>query len=221
MIRTGWLAAFLLTVAPWTCLGQMGGMGGMGGGLGGWGGMQQQKPPEHWTVKAETFGSQAVTGKLRLDAVVVKCELGTYEIKPDKIKTIEFAATEPGSPMIVGMHGAERKGSVITSTGETVSGTVSIPNTWRIETDLGFLTPDAQQLKTFTFVAKVAAASQPSIREPGRVRTGDSPVGDPSKPKPGERPDGSKGGQPDNSGKPNPPGDSNGAKKPGEPEKTS
>jgi hypothetical protein len=189
MVRTGWLAAFLLTVAPWTCLAQFGGMGGMGGM-----GRMAPKPPEQWTVKVETFGNQSVTGKLGLDAVVVKCELGTYEIKPEKIKTIELGAIEPGVAMIVGMHGAERKGSVVTATGEKVTGTIAIPNTWRIETDLGFLTPDSQQLKTFTFIARAQADANQPDRKADRAR------------KPGEKPN---------------PEPSNDVKKPGEPEKSS
>ena len=39
MVRTGWLAALIVALAPWPSPAQFGGMGGMGGGMGGMGGM--------------------------------------------------------------------------------------------------------------------------------------------------------------------------------------
>jgi hypothetical protein len=168
MNRTGWLAAFVLALAPLPCFGQMGGMGGMGAGMGGMGmgmggmgggGMaalnSPPKPLEEWTVKVETVGKQAVTGKLQLTAVAVRCELGIYEIKPAKVKAIEFAAAEGDTQPTFGMYGIERNGSVITTSGEKVTGIIAVPVSWRIETELGTLIPDAQQLKLFTFVARV------------------------------------------------------------------
>ncbi len=121
-----------------------------------------------------------MTGQVRLASVSVHCELGTYEIKPEKVKAIEFDPHEAGTALIIGVQGAERNGTVITSTGEKISGIISVPNSWKIDTDLGTLTPDAQKLKSFTFVARVAAenskpqpnhavkpGSQPNTGQPG------------------------------------------------------
>ncbi len=154
MIRTGWLAALLVALTPWTCPGQV---------PGGVGFPNAPMPPygpapygpaqgeEEWTVKVETFGNQAVTGKLRLGSIAITCDLGLYMIKPGKIKSIELAPPK-GQPIQDG-NGMRREGAVITMAGEKVTGTVHVPD-WTIETDLGMLTPDPQNLKTLTFLAR-------------------------------------------------------------------
>jgi len=126
-------------------------MGGMGGGMGGM--MMPGQNGERWTVKFETFDGQIVTGKLWLLSVAVECRLGLYEIKPGKIKS--FQLNPAADPLIVVPGGALREGSVLTNSGETVAGKILVPAWWKVETELGTLTPDSQHLKTLTFVARV------------------------------------------------------------------
>src|SRR4051812_10837446 len=111
MVRTGWLAALIVVLAPWPSPAQFGGMGGgmggMGGGMGGMMGNQlwnvaarSQKPIETWDVKVETYGNQVVTGKLQLARVFVQSEVGIYEIQPEKVKTIELSAPAQENQMV-------------------------------------------------------------------------------------------------------------------------
>src|SRR4051812_35383777 len=161
MVRTGWLAVLIVALAPWPSPAQFGGMGGMGGGMGGMMGMGSnqlwniaagsQKSLETWEVKVETYGNQVVTGKLRLARVFVQSEVGIYEIQPEKVKAIELSAPAQDHPVAITQVGTQRSGTVVTATGAKIAGQVLVPNTWKIETDLGTLTPDAQQLKTLTF----------------------------------------------------------------------
>jgi len=134
-------------------------------------------PPgaEEWTVKIETTANQAVTGRLKLAAIAVHCELGLYEIKPDRIKEVQFNPMAKDAPGMFGMMGAQRDAVVMTASGEKIAGTVSIPQWWRVRTELGMLMPDAQRIKSLTFVARVEP-------EPGQ--------------KPGQMPQANGGGQP-------------------------
>jgi hypothetical protein len=192
MVRTGWLAALIVVLAPWPSPAQFGGMGGgmggMGGGMGGMMGNQlwsvaarSQKPLETWEVKVETFGNQVVTGRLQLARVFVQSEVGIYEIQPEKVKTIELSPAQENQ-MVFTQAGVQRNGTVVTSTGSKIAGQVLVPIAWRIETDLGTLTPDAQQLKTLTFVARAEdPAPKPGVIKP--MKPGDNPpAATPSKP---------------------------------------
>ncbi|WP_435008928.1 hypothetical protein P12x_000180 [Tundrisphaera lichenicola] len=192
MVRTGWLAvvALALFASPGLAqFGGMGGMGGMGGGMGGMGGGmggmgRLNRPMETWNVKFETFEGESVTGKLTLPSVAVSCNLGYYEIKPGKIKTVELEPMK--SPLIISPSGAEREGAVVTASGEKVAGKIHVPN-WNVETELGFLTPSAEHLKTMTFIGRVsgpeesntvkpAPAAQPLLGQPEGRRNGDADI---------------------------------------------
>jgi hypothetical protein len=202
MVRTGWLAALIVVLAPWPSLAQFGGMGGMGGGMGGMGGgmrgiggggRAQAQAPEEWTTKFETFNGQSVTGKIQLPSIEIACSLGLYEIRPGKIKSIQF---NPAPEQLVpSQTGALREGTVLTDSGESVAGKINVPNWWRLETDLGSLTPDAQQLKTITFIGRAAndrrrVASPPRpddapptrAAKPGENPPAAEPAKDPAKP---------------------------------------
>ncbi len=229
MIRSGRLAALALAsalaIAPSPCPGQGGGgMGGfgMGGGMGGGGmgmgmsgmggggggGMMRGAAviTEEWTVRIETAGNQAVTGRLRLASVAIECDLGLYELRPDKVKEVQFGP-KPGesgvmmSSGIMAGPGIRREGTVLTATGEKIAGTLAIPLTWRVRTDLGVLTPDAQKIKTLAFLARIP---EPDRLGPGfrGAPEGPNPAvpGDAQPPntKPFEIP------PPDKLGKPNP-----------------
>ena len=122
---------------------------------------------EEWTVKIETQASQAVTGRLKLANVAVQCDLGLYEIRPEKIREVQFTPVAKETPFIVGFNGGQRDGVVMTATGEKIAGTVFIPPWWRIKTDLGMLTPDGQRIKSLTFVAKVEPEPAPQKPQPG------------------------------------------------------
>ena len=148
MIRTRWLAALILASTPRPCQAQS---GGMGGGVGGGG---RGMPTEEWTVKVEVQNDQAVTGRLKLQGVVVQCDLGLYRIKPEKIKAIEFDPKKE-EPVIIGDEGLQRRATVVTLSGEKIAGIVYVPHTWEVETDLGRLKPEAQNLKVITFLERV------------------------------------------------------------------
>ena len=168
MIRARWLAALILASTPLPCLAQFGGGPGMGGGMGGMKVVGRGVGPlsvEEWTVKVEVQNGQAVTGRLKLQAVAVQCDLGLYRIKPEMIKAIEFDA-KPEDPFIVGPEGSRRLGTVVTVSGETIAGVLSVPQEWEVETDLGSLQPDAQNLKAITFLER-ASSRQPGEKKPG------------------------------------------------------
>jgi hypothetical protein len=107
---------------------------------------------EEWTARFETFNGQSVTGKIQIPSIEIACSLGLYEIKPGKVKSIQFNPAP--EQLVASPNGALREGTVLTDSGESVAGKVNIPNWWRLETELGTLTPDAQQLKTITFVGR-------------------------------------------------------------------
>ncbi len=202
MIRTSWLAALILAFAPLPCPAQFGGGGGMGGmgGMGfGMGGMMpggrptKILPVEEWTVKVEVRDDLSVTGRLKLQGVVVLCDLGLYRIKPEKVKAVEFGAKRE-EPLIIGVQGAQRRGVVVTASGEKIAGIISIPQDWEVETDLGSLKPEAQNLKGITFLERVSAADPgagkpnpgPSaVEKPGgqASKPDAPPPSDPSKPR--------------------------------------
>jgi hypothetical protein len=170
MIRSGWLAALIVVlVAPRISPGQ-----------------DSPPPPpvpfelevkprvaELWTVRIETFNNKGVTGKLLLASVDMECDLGLLEIKLEKIKMIQFSKPHenrspfdlPLPPTISG-RGTPREGTVITTSGESIAGTIYVPG-WSIETEMGTLTPNATRLKTLTFLSKAQVVSQPGPRKPG------------------------------------------------------
>ena len=168
MIRTGWLAALAFALSlPSTGFAQGGGMVGMGGGMMG-GRQEAPKDTEEWTVTIVTATNSAVTGRLRLVTVAIYCDLGFYEIRPDKIKEVQFGPLpRDAQVMFDPTGGAQRQGVLLTTSGEKIEGTVSLPQWWRVKTDLGTLTPGAQQIKSLTFVARVEHAGQPTSNKPG------------------------------------------------------
>ncbi len=138
---------------------QFGGMGPGGIGPGG-GGRQmmfmQRNPTPHtsqdYAVDVTTLGGRSVTGKLALTWVVVNYDLGYYEIEPEKVKEIHFTAVRPERNTI-GPGGTMVEGTIITTTGAEISGVVMV-NNWKLQTDLGVLTLDAQGLKSLTIKGK-------------------------------------------------------------------
>jgi hypothetical protein len=155
----------------------------MGGGMGG--GMRARpQMPEDWTARFETFNGQSVTGKIQLSSVDIACSLGLYEIKPGKIKSIQFnPAPETVAPS---QNGAFRDGTVLTDSGESVAGKINVPNWWKVETDLGTLTPDAQQLKAITFLGR--SETRKPGEQPGRPSNlPDKPSDQPGKPQSGDQ----------------------------------
>jgi len=188
----------------------MGGGGMGGGGIGGGIVLMPDGSPrdaEEWTVKIETASNQAVTGKLRVVSVAVQCDLGLYEIKPDKVKEIQFTPTTREAQLFAGPTGIQREAVVVTAgptgiqreavvvtaSGEKIAGMVGIPQWWRVRTDLGILTPDVQRLKSLTFVGPVepepgqkpqpASGSKPRSNQPPDTETPGSQPGSGSNPK--------------------------------------
>ncbi len=118
MIRSGWLAAFALVLAPALALAQgqgggmmqrqggarqgmpgMGGMGGgmgmmgggMGGGMGGMGGMMAANQVQaRRAVRVELERGRKIDGHIELGSVRIAADLGSYAILPDKIASIRF-----------------------------------------------------------------------------------------------------------------------------------
>ena len=81
---------------------------------------------------------------------------------------------------------------MITESGESVAGKINVPNCWKVETDLGTLTPDAQQLKTITFIGRVggrgrrqAGPGPPRRRRPIPASRRSPPAAEPAKDSPG------------------------------------
>lgn len=108
---------------------------------------------QDFSVIVATSGGKSVSGILNLTWVVVNYDLGHYEIEPEKVKEIQFTAAKPDQVMIVGPGGAMVEGTIITTTGAEIAGIVMVDN-WKLRTDLGILTLDAQGLKSLSFKGK-------------------------------------------------------------------
>ena len=95
-------------------------------------------------VRVVSVDGKTVTGTLRLTTAVIGSSLGIYEIKPR-----EGPGDPPRPPprwrLLVGdpgESGRPKAGQVVTSGGEVIEGVVLLPKWWRVETDLGTLTPN-------------------------------------------------------------------------------
>ena len=104
MIRTTWLVALAVVLAPGATHAQFGGMG--GGGMGGGGGTNgMMMGGGHGfveirrAVQVEMEGGRRLNGQIDLGTLMVLGDLGQYAILPDKIKIIRFLkpASEPGA----------------------------------------------------------------------------------------------------------------------------
>ena len=118
--------------------------------------MQRSQTPrasQDFSVVVATSGGKSVSGTLNLMWVVVNYDLGHYEIEPEKVKEIHFTAPKLEQMMIVGPGGAMVEGTIITTTGAEIAGIVMVDN-WKLHTDLGILTLDAQGLKSLSFKGK-------------------------------------------------------------------
>ena len=128
--------------------------GGMGGGMMssgfiqefGLAGADSTKASQVRPVKITAPEGKSTTGNLRLTTVVVACSLGVYEIKPEKVQEIRLNPPSTSEPALTGNTGVQRPGCVVTVAGARIDGVVLIPNWWRIETELGTLTPNGQEI---------------------------------------------------------------------------
>ncbi len=147
-----------------TSFGQMG--GGMGGGMIGGGfrgvfqdfgtaGANNPEKTQVFLVKVVSTDDKTSTGTLRLTSAVIGCSFGIYEIKPDKVQEIRFDVNPRMDQFLIGQGGVQRPGAIVTMSGEVIDGTILIPKWWRVETDLGLLTPSPDGLKSIVFVKKM------------------------------------------------------------------
>lgn len=153
---------------------------GMGGGMMGGRGISSQnfgaagadsaKASVH-PVRIVSADGKTTAGGLRLTTVVVGCSFGIYEIKPEKVQEIRFGpAPSANMPAVMGQTGMQRSGQIVTTTNETIDGTVLIPSWWRVETDLGLLAPSPEAIKSITFLKKTEADGL-VVPDPGAIES--------------------------------------------------
>jgi len=114
-------------------------------------GFEVKPPPPQWKVKLTMEGDKVIEGTLTHQTVQVVSELGTYEIRVEKIKAIRFKAPkegESGEP-------SSGDGEVVTHTGATHSGTIHFNGQLAITTDIGFFSPSLPKLRSLEFAGKV------------------------------------------------------------------
>ncbi len=157
--------ALMLGLAS-TSFGQGGGFGGVGFGVGfqqfGTAGADNPKKSQVCPVKVVSADGKTSMGALRLTSGVVGCSLGIYEIKPEKIQEIRFDSQPELNQIVMDQTGTQRIGTIVTTSGEVIDGSILIPKWWRVETDLGFLTPSPAGLKSIVFIKK-AENSPPAV----------------------------------------------------------
>lgn len=165
--RAGWCAlALVLGLAP-AGSGQGGGMrrdGGFAQNLHG-AGAESPKAVKA-AVRVLAADGKAVDGTLRLTTAVVASTLGVYEIKPEKVREIRLdpRAGDDFSSVLMDAGGVQRPGRVVTTGGEVIEGMVFLPQWWRVETDLGELTPNPVTLQSITFVREADAAPEDQLQ---------------------------------------------------------
>ncbi len=158
---------------------QFGGMG--GGGPGGrpsrimMSGQRQSTahPSVAYSVGVTTSGGQSVSGAMTLGWVVVDCELGCYEVEPDKVKEIRFTPLRNGQVIMYANMMPLAEGTVVTSSGLEISGNVLVEN-WKLRTDLGVVTLNAATLKTLTFKGRAADQPIPESKPRGEPKAGNA-----------------------------------------------
>ncbi|WP_422924740.1 hypothetical protein [Singulisphaera sp. PoT] len=187
MSRSSLFALVVVLLGSTSAHAQFGGMGGMGGGMGGgqgmggmgmgmgMGGMMArngrmvpQTPPEEWNIKAELDGDRVVSGSLSLYNIMVEGDIGEYEIKPEKVKAIQF---EKGATIQQSPNGPQIPGTVITTSDEKVTGLISLPS-WRFKIELGILKPDPKKLRVVSFLSKV------KVEEPKKPKASEKKADD-------------------------------------------
>lgn len=109
--------------------------------------------PTEWEVEVK-MDDRSFDGVLALVALVVDGDLGHYAIKPEKIQEIRFAEPKD-NPIIVGPGGVPFLGTIVTTSGEEITGTIQLP-AGGIETELGTLIPNPRKMKSITFKGKKA-----------------------------------------------------------------
>ena len=147
--------------------GQMGGFGGDFGQFGNAG--AETGNAKAVAVAMDTTDGKTTAGELKLTAAVVACSLGIYEIKSDKIQAIRFDPLTKDQHGLTDRAGTQRLGAIVTLTGEVIEGTILIPNWWRIQTDLGVLTPNSEKIKSITFTHSEGPQSLPADPAPDRL----------------------------------------------------
>ena len=170
--RTGWVVIALVAGLATPGFAQMGGMGGgMGGGyrMFGSAGADDPKTAQNWPVTVQTNDGKATRGQLRLTTAVIDCSLGIYEIRPEKIQEIRFKPASSGNAVLMDQNGMQRLGTLVTVTGEEIEGVVLILNWWRIETDLGVLTPRSDGIKVITFGKRSEVVPAPGEAPPQQL----------------------------------------------------
>jgi len=135
-----------------------------------------------YPVQVESGGGH-VSGTLRLATVVLRSDLGQYEIKPEKVREIRFLARQANEPYVqIGYLSAPVPGVIVTRTGEELKGNVIVQQ-WQLETELGTLTlnPDTLKLLTFAGHEKEKAGKEKAEKEkekPARLTLpGNAPTG--------------------------------------------
>jgi hypothetical protein len=114
----------------------------------------EDAPGGVWDVRIETEGGEAIGGPLwsisegPITSVEIDCDFGSLSLDPEKVRSIHF---EPGTGKALEGGGSEKSGSVLTTDGIKLSGTITIPAGWVVETDLGLLGLKAGKLKSITF----------------------------------------------------------------------
>ncbi len=170
MIRwTGCVVVALVTGLGAPTFAQMGGMGGgFGGGYRMFGnaGADDPKTALNWPVTVQATDGNSTRGQLRLTTAVIDCKLGIYEIRPEKIQEIRFKPVSSGNAVLMDQSGMQRAGTLVTTTGEEIEGVILILNWWRIETDLGVLTPRSDGIKVITFGKRAEVKPAPAEAPP-------------------------------------------------------
>ena len=82
-------------------------------------------------------------------------------------------------PIIMAQGGMQRSGQIVTTTGEVIDGVVLTPSWWRVETDLGMLSPSPEALKSITFLKK-GDEPPPATSPPDPKPTAPAPVPTPT-----------------------------------------
>jgi hypothetical protein len=105
---------------------------------------------------------------MALYAVEVDCEFGRYAVRPDRIQEIRFVDTPASGGPVSGPDGFTRPGSVVTTTGQEISGSVHTPDNWVMQTDLGPLTLAPANLRSIALVTPPpSTALAPDPKPPG------------------------------------------------------